>query len=355
MLALLQLLPLTAPFKEQQRALMQQHDASLSGAGQLLDRGVTQHEQDGSSRPLYYFTHIPKAAGASFLQDLGGSAINMTLCDGGTKAACFPSMEKASDGIHPVPTLEEALAAKAAEWQQGECQVIGCEGARVDNENIVDLALQAQGAAVPRSSIRELMLLREPVDHVVSMFAMCVANSPSYADDNSDTMANATIEMWLDAYESGDRQTAGRLCYYQPNNLQTASLVKLEESAADSAKLEASVAFVNEEAYFVGVVERYSLSICLFGSMVHGLGALPLGCTCARAEQLAAAGKTVEPIVRDETDETHGTVPVEPSDQARASINRLTSLDAKLYQAAVSRFERDVRASGLGCWLDLAE
>jgi len=348
MLALLQLLPLTAPFNGQQRTLTQQHDASLEG-GQL-HQAVTQH---GSPRPLYYFTHIPKAAGASFLQDLGGSAINMTLCDGGTKAACYRTMEMGSDGIHPVPTIEEALAAKAAEWQQGECQVIGCEGPRVDNENIVDLALQAQGAALPSSSMRELMLLREPVDHVVSMFAMCVANSPSYMDN--DMVANATIEEWLDAYESGDRQTAGRLCYYQPDNLQTSSLVKVEENATDSDVVEASVTFVNKEAFFVGLVERYSLSICLFGSMVHGLGALPLGCTCTKAEQLAAAGKTVEPVVRDETEETHGTVPVEPSDQARASIKRLTSLDAELYQAAVSRFERDVRASGLGCWLDLAQ
>ena len=85
MLALLQLLPLTAPFKEQQRALMQQHDASLSGAGQLQrafneqqhdanhDRDLIVGEHVSFAQPLYYFTHIPKAAGASFLQDLGGS------------------------------------------------------------------------------------------------------------------------------------------------------------------------------------------------------------------------------------------------------------------------------------------
>jgi len=274
--------------------------------------------------------------------DMENSAVQMARC-GNTQ--CFPGMQQ----VMPFQTMQENLEARANTWLEGECDVVGCEGTRVANQQVVF------EHAKP-SMVRDLLLLRDPVDHVVSMFEMCAVNHPE-SDNTTMNSDTSTFERWLAAWEANDRITAFSLCYYSPGNLQTTALVAAEGVTASARELAAAETLVSSDAYFVGLVESYSLSLCLLGAMVHGASSLPTGCTCDAAEKQVELGHTVEPNVRDESSDDHGTasVNVELTENALASIHRLTSLDRALYQVALSRFEADVRRSGLGCWIDLAK
>ena len=331
----LHVLAAAAPLQAAAAPLQEEHQSSL------------QQQQAQGPRVLYYFTHIPKAAGSSFLMDVEGTAVQMDLC-GDTQ--CYPGME--SNSWTTTLTVEGSLQDRADEWQREECTVIGCEGGRVANQRVV-------GERAKPTIVRDLLLLRNPVEQVLSMFEMCSVTGTVGAYNSSAMTADVeTLERWLTAVETYDTATAYQLCYYRPNNLETTSLVAADvNNMVGPNDLEAAVNLVREQAYFVGIVENYSLSICLLGAMVHGLDAVPEGCTCEAAEKQAELGGKVEPNVRDEANDDHGTSSnkVTPSDAALASINRLTALDSALYREAVSRFEGDVRRSGLGCWLDLAK
>ena len=105
-------------------------------------------------RALYYYTHIPKAAGSSFLMDMENSAVQMARC-GDTQ--CFPGMQQ----VMPFQTMEENLEARANKWLAGECDVVGCEGTRAANQRVVFEHTKP-------SMVRDLLLLRDPVAIVVS-------------------------------------------------------------------------------------------------------------------------------------------------------------------------------------------
>jgi hypothetical protein len=86
---------------------------------------------------------------------------------------------------------------------------------------------------------------------------------------------------------------------------------------------------------YVGIVEAYQESLCLFHAKLTG--ALPSFCDCSNATAWASY---------QHQSESHGETPHSLTDYAAdviADIDTLTHADRILYMAAVKRFEEDVR------------
>lgn len=119
---------------------------------------------------------------------------------------------------------------------------------------------------------------------------------------------------------------------YSPVNLQTQRF-QCTDRDVHPEPLSLDLAIENMQSLWVlGLQEEYATSMCLLHA--RALGELPPGCSCDSRDQLVLTmGNANDPTAR----------PV-ISDEVRALLDRLTSQDTALYEAAVTRFHEDVAA-----------
>ena len=196
------------------------------------------------------------------------------------------------------------------------------------------------------------VMLRNPRAHVVSLFNHCLhypgqtwltlrddhlsrrsQPTPSFYD----LVANGGLRKWLDHFLGSEQDDLG--CY-EPVNFQSRFLVNVVDSEA--ARLTHPPPHLVERAlyatHFVGLLEHYGASLCLFAFQVTGK--LPEDCAdpCRQSKV-------------KHLHESHGynnSVLVDDLDAATlALIDNLTRVDSRLYVAAKHRFRRSANAAGV--------
>lgn len=244
--------------------------------------------------PLYYHVHIPKTAGVSFLRDI----LSILPDDAGLFSweACYSEMtgmvEQHSNGTGPH---------------------------------------------------RMITMLRKPSEHVYSEYLEC-ADTPWGKAIRSESGAEeedvASFTSWLQHF--AQNSTDDFNCYH-PFNMQSRALSCDYPSDPHhydgelNSAMTAAAFRAMEETFFVGLVEYYQESLCLFHSKVVE-SALPSWCDCK--QKGAWNAKAV-------TNATHNVPEHSLHDLSSADmdiVNSLTEHDQMLYNAAYERFKKDIAA-----------
>ena len=210
--------------------------------------------------PFYVFTHVPKAGGTSFVDDAPSFA-GLASCG---RLHCYGDGSKSA--------LQAMGALRATEG----CNFAACEG----NLSFIVRQLgegSAEAGRAAQAPETHVFLLRKPHDHVVSMYAHCVARRRwhhyepiGFEDWVRLAVASPSYEV-QSGRETLDRKDAmGKYCSYNPKDPATSRL--------GGGNLSAALEEVHH-AGFVGVLEHYALSLCLFRVTV-GAGPLPPACAC---------------------------------------------------------------------------
>lgn len=204
---------------------------------------------------------------------------------------------------------------------------------------------------VHRSMKSSVVALREPRDHVVSMFNHC--NSGMRPPDNVDgdmaetkalELANAatwtSFAKWVHAWRMNSR--SGHIPYdedpflcYRPVNLMTQRLT-CESSKMYEEYINVSQAIDNMNAADVVVIaELYQESICLIEAQYYGK--LPSYCNCEDSTNWAS----FKSAHADHCITSHFSLD-SASPTTLEDVDAITQDDRKLYQAGVQRFAADV-------------
>ena len=173
-------------------------------------------------------------------------------------------------------------------------------------------------------NVQLLTILRDPVDHELSMFAHCQTQGadgqrmhgyppisfPEYLNFRMAHPENKTF------------------CGYTPFNMQVGKL------GGGPDQLEAAL-HVLKSFFWVGVTGRYEASLCLLRSKLNGRAA----CSCFKSQQA--------------THITHGTRPddITITSMMRRQIHFLAGLDAVLHAHALSRLQQELAQFNLSCLL----
>ena len=214
--------------------------------------------------------------------------------------------------------------------------------------------------------------LREPRAHVVSQYYHCrLSEDHAYAR----SLVPDTIDEWVAAWAQSTPADRAALaaapvcvqegvpklyCCYTPWDLQAQRLTcaqpleaewtggaRINDSstwATDGSKLSpelnGTLALANaRRARFVGLVEAYQESVCLFAATTAGVEALPAFCDC---EDEGAWGQFAS------VDNTHGNYTHPPPEALPAEvlerIDAMTANDRLVYAAMVVRFVEDVES-----------
>jgi hypothetical protein len=283
---------------------------------------------------LFYFTHISKAGGVSFIKDAGLS--NLTRCTHHHQFDILCWGESYGPLTH-----------QANDRNETGCNLISCEGSRPQHLK------QLRDDLLPDVPIKELILVREPMQHMLSMYMMCQQTDASMNHNH------ISFSDWVNFAVARDEHAMAGACYYNPRNRQTIQLGagydQDEEPSIDQWLANAREAV--ENAAFVGITEFYALSICTLRARL-GRDMLP-ECSCEAASaqldaldaQGAALGSFMPrlPINHQTHDTDPSAIPI--TGTIFNGIGKLTSADRMLYASALIRFEADVREAGLDCWL----
>lgn len=230
---------------------------------------------------------------------------------------------------------------KSWDPSKGGCNFFTFEKQRAVLQNLTKPALDA----VPDVNVTELVLLREPTTHVPSMFMHCQMGTG--LERHNYTRIN--ISQWLSAYDEGSVANAWDVCGYRPRDKQVCVLgdctIGEEHVKPQMAEALGRARAVVRNAYFVGILEYYGLSLCVLNVKLHGLSKAPTGCQCKEAR--------AEPKLK-ETHRTHGTQPeyLTLTGADIGAIGRLTANDRILYSEGLLRFLTEVEEAGLSCWLE---
>jgi len=182
----------------------------------------------------------------------------------------------------------------------------------------------------------QVAFLRNPTLHVYSQFLECKYDGwgKSVVPAGQKWIMQG-VKLWLRHFDGG--RTADDLRCYHPYNMQTRALScwsggchhhRREPSLSDAMRSLDSL-------FFVGLVEHYQASICLFFAKTHQGEPLPRFCDCR--------DKTAWGSFRS-AHESHGVPPHSLSDldeEDLGMISNLTQLDVQLHTAATKRFERE--------------
>jgi len=226
------------------------------------------------------------------------------------------------------------------------------------------------------SNDRDLVIsmVREPHRHIQSMFRYCLGKEEFKNQEHYDSHSGQALryveaiqgtELITDAFEdwlrawaemldagtahgyfpvSGTRPVGTypsglQLNCYAPVNLQ-AHRFQCEDPDVWPDQLSADVPIHNMHSLWVlGLQEEYEASACLLYARAHG--ALLAGCSCDSRAQL----KLPRTNANDgNAQHLYSVASPVVSDEARELLDRLTSLDRHLYEAAVVRFHEDVAA-----------
>lgn len=282
--------------------------------------------------PLYFLEHIPKTGGSSMVDDISAHALSscgnlhcVAPGAGGRLPTDFPHADRL---LH-------------------NCSFIACEGTLHFNRDLAEKRMKAAAAKRgERSAIRPLpvlLLLRQPEAHLISMFAHC-QQPGSAGRGRRHPYPRISIESWFKGWgatASGASTPATenmkRFCRYDPRDPQVRHL-GTDLSAAPG--LHGALQEL-EGAFWVGVTEQYTASLCL---LVERVGRpLPAWCRCNSTN----AGRSLHHVKHG----TNTTALTNLSGLSRAAVASLTALDLVLYAEARGRLHRELNASeALRCW-----
>lgn len=169
--------------------------------------------------------------------------------------------------------------------------------------------------------VRVLTMVREPTTHVLSQYSHCTG-ARVYRSHWKDV---PPLQVWLSAHDQTHNTTTAKRytnCRYSPRNLQASYI----ES-------------VQEELWFLGVMEHFQLSMCLLHyQLLHDM---PKECDCnSRKKNTGSNGLRVH-------HRNHNLKKIAPSsltDLERNLIHRLTETDTDVYQSAMFEFFQRVHA-----------
>lgn len=250
--------------------------------------------------PTWGFVHCPKAAGTSFLRQL----------------------------IYPfgAPLLPEG-------------------DGLVDGEVChAEMELQLKQHEVAPASQHYATLFREPRAHVYSQYLECIDSSvgkeilKANAERHISNDIFRDVTSWLTHF-SAEMNTSFDGGCYNPVNMQ-ARIFECSNGlrhglSGKDRPLPIDVLYQHVERYkFVGIVERYQESVCLFAFLASG--SLPKYCDC----EDHAKWMTL-PVMH----EAHGVRGHDVQDLSEFDlkmIDALTEKDAMIWQAAVQRFISDI-------------
>lgn len=185
-----------------------------------------------------------------------------------------------------------------------------------------------------------LAIFREPRMHVYSQFLECKYDSwfVNMVPDKEKYLLE-TVTTWLKHFEGGEEKSDMR-CYH-PYNMQartlTCSVPGSDGSHHYMHDINLKEALHNlQTLFFVGLVERYQASVCVFAAKVNTMNYLPPFCNCSDEQ----SWKTFK-----QHKITHGVPPHSIRNLTKEDvrlIDEMTQLDAAVYRKAKEIFERDV-------------
>ena len=284
---------------------------------------------DDKKKPLFFFSHISKVGGRSFVQD----AKSLLKID-----PCGPyKMGRGRD----LKQWQHTLATRAVPlFRAGLCQFFTCEGPRSQLLEIIQPAVEKANA------VYELVLLREPTAHMASMYMHCQIGTGM--------KRHGYVPIGFAEWLRADPQQALRSCAYERQDYQTRMLGGSSDNQEDGAPTVAALGRARETvntARFVGILEHYGLSLCVLSAK---FGPLPVACNCSGWD----GNSTIDDSLGASSVKTHwvrhSTQPEELhlTGADLGVIRDLTARDQVLYSQGVLRFQNEVNALNLGCWLD---
>ena len=173
-------------------------------------------------------------------------------------------------------------------------------------------------------NVQLLTILRDPVDHELSMFAHC--QTQGQAGQRIHSYPAISFPEYLNFRMAHPENTT--FCGYTPFNMQVGKL------GGGPDQLEAAL-HVLKSFFWVGVTGRYEASLCLLRSKLNGQAA----CSCFKSQEA--------------TQITHGTRPddIAITSMMRRQIHFLAGLDAVLHAHALSRLQQELAQFNLSCLL----
>ena len=297
---------------------------------------------------LFFYHHIAKTAGTSWSVDiatLGG----LSHCN--TSHLVGPrSLETLADSV------TSAVLAGRRQLRTG-CNLFNREG--------------GLASSVLRFSLHDvepklILLLRDPVTHVRSMYSHCQAPTGvvRLRKEQGGSYRGIGFAEWLSLFDgssqnisdsSNRRRGRGRskYCYYNPINYQTHLLVgpaypptgigsghQLNPAAnrlhVSPPAVRALRTLLMERAFFVGLTEYYAQSLCLLGRKL-GLG------------KLSTAGCASE-IKVTHSDYGNKAGSTELSNEVLARVRAITQIDQYAYGLALSRLVLEAGNAETSLW-----
>ena len=298
---------------------------------------------------LFFYHHIAKTAGTSWSVDiakLGG----LHHCN--TSHVVGPhSLEQLADSV------TSAVLARRRRLSTG-CNLFNREG--------------GLASSVLRFSLHDvepklILLLRDPVWHVRSMYSHCQAPTAEYRQRKETAGSHRGIGFaeWLSLFDGNSQNVSGSAnrrrdrtglrshCYYNPINYQTHLLVapayppagigsgyRIDRAAANRLHVSppavrALRTLLMERAFFVGLTEYYAQSLCLLSRKL-GIGKLSAGCA------------TEIKVTQDDHGNEAGST--ELSNEVLARVRAITQVDQYAYGLALSRLVLEAERAGTSLW-----
>lgn len=262
----------------------------------------------GGAYDLYYYWHVPKTGGVSFSIDL--------VEDFGL-VGCFGR------------NVRKPYANATWAMEHGKCNYGNTEG--------------DYGHSLLKfpSAPRNLLLLRDPVKHVVSQYSHCQMESDIKKWGHKRATLEDWLQHWLDAVH-GDEKTRKKglekalsICHYLPENMQTRKLCDgYEKNYKDKRGFtidecrETALTHVRD-AWHVGHLEEYDRGLCLIS--LRKSGKANKHCHCTVPAKTFGVKKNHNAHSKS----------VKVNDRTTAMIANLTAADLVVWRAAVARFESD--------------
>ena len=291
-----------------------------------------------SGVPSYFFVHMPKTGGNSLTEIMEKMA-----------APC-------NDMVSCVNTLHM--------HHSSTCLVAGCEAQRSG---------QVRGYFDKmRAEPELLLLLRNPRDHVVSMYAHC--QQPGAKGYERHHYRPISLEAWLDLWARGPGDEAEEYCGYDPRDVMTRALLDDDNIQNVSHAID----LLEHKTAWVGILEYLPQSHCLLKRLLvddhleaknkDDAGSTPQWENLKDATPLG--DKIILDIIESQCHCDHAKTTTTPpsshlphhswgtnTSSFHLTVDMLKTMDALsrsdwlLYSAAVARLRRDLQQAGLGCLL----
>jgi len=184
-----------------------------------------------------------------------------------------------------------------------------------------------------------MVLLRKPLGQPLSIWQQCAHSSVhDWAKENIPPDFNAWIEGWHAIRPDGPK---GAFCCANPIDMQSYRMscgrgtIGFGSQRRMVAEADVDLAIENmKKAFFVGILEAYDESFCLFEARVTGN--LPKYCNCADTKMWAR-----RPQLSHRKDQELNVMEYPPATLKK--LGELTAGDAKLYNAGLKRFLTEVK------------